>query len=81
MRSPDEGDEHLNMKGAACDLLSPRAVHLQEIDSYKTQKKPPHKQGIKRAARIVYYKVTFKHLALITSHYGYQGIYWCERAT
>lgn len=38
MRSSDEGDEHLNMKGAACDLLSPWAVHLQEIDSYKTQK-------------------------------------------
>ena len=32
MRGADEGDEHLNMKGAVCDLPSPRAVHLQRID-------------------------------------------------
>lgn len=32
MRGTDEGDEHLNMKDAVCDLLSPQAVHLQGID-------------------------------------------------
>lgn len=32
MRGTDEGDEHLNMKGAVCDLPEPRAVHLQGID-------------------------------------------------
>lgn len=33
MRGTDEGDEHLNMKGAVCDLQrKPRAVHLQGMD-------------------------------------------------
>lgn len=32
MRGTDEGDEHLNMKGAVCDLLNLQAVHLQGID-------------------------------------------------
>lgn len=32
MRGTDEGDKHLNMKGAVCDLLNPQAVHLQGKD-------------------------------------------------
>lgn len=68
MRGTDEGDEHLNMKGAVCDLLNPQAVHLQGIDPI-TQKNRPYKQGIKPPAQVVYYQVTFKHHALIMGHY------------
>ncbi len=32
MRGADEGDEHLNMKGAVCDLLNPQAAYLQGIN-------------------------------------------------
>lgn len=32
MRGTDRGDEHLNIKGAVCDLQNPEAVHLQRID-------------------------------------------------
>lgn len=55
MRSPDEGDVHLNMKGAVCDLQSPQAVHLQGIDSFNRHKKQSDKQGIKPAALVLYY--------------------------
>lgn len=77
MRGTDEGDEHLNMKGAVCDLLSPQAVHLQRIDPI-TQKQAIQ-TGNKTSSPGSLLPGDIKHHALITGHYTVPT--QCERAT